>query len=339
MDVSRAYTEAAVSYKSRQDAVDKQIRIGSVAYAMLEKRVAGADGDRILGALYGELAHRTRAVARVPDAAVAVRNAAEESAAFSVAGIHADFEWACRDLLSDALEFWPECWNPSLGDCKPPPPAETPLGKRGWRATIGESLRSDSADEGFLASCYSLLGVKPHGNDMALLPLFDFFRMCRNRTLHQDGTAGSSLSDLSRSRELKDAYGSLAASVRRMTPMLPTLRPQQLIALTPSQAILFLIVARGLFDALAMQVRSRLNTDGYLRMAAHYAYGIAHHPFRAAFDHKFVEASAGRYLRERYRVTGAIRTPLVPGFRRLGLWDSIVSRYNDLSTSVPSGTS
>jgi hypothetical protein len=174
---------------------------------------------------------------------------------------------------------------------------------------------------------------------MALLPLFDFFRMHRNRTLHQDGTAGSSLSDLSRSRELKDAYGSLAASVRRMTPMLPTLRPQQLIALTSSQAILFLIVARGLFDALAMQVRSRLNTDGYLRMAAHYAYGIAHHPFRAAFDHKFVEASAGRYLRERYRVTGAIRTPLVPGFRRLGLWDSIVSRYHDLSTSVPSGTS
>ena len=164
---------------------------------------------------------------------------------------------------------------------------------------------------------------------MKLLPLFELFRMCRNRILHQDGTAGSSLAALSRSKELKEAYGYLAVRVRRMTPMLPILRAEDKIALTPSQGILFL-VARGLFDALAAHVHGRLDIDGYLRMTAHYAYGIAQHPSRAISDCKFVEAAACRYLRERYKVTRSVRFRPVTDFRRLGLWDAIVVRYHDL---------
>lgn len=220
--------------------------------------------------------------------------------------------------------------EPRAGQVQAAPVAARPLGKRGWRATIGEVLRSDSAGEGFLASCYAFLRIKPIGADMKLLPLFELFRMCRNRILHQDGTAGSSLAELSRSKELKDAYGSLAVRVRRMTPMLPILRAEDNIALTPSQAILFLVVARSLFDALAAHVHGRVDVDGYLRMTAHYAYGIAQHPFRAISDRKFVEAAACRYLRERYKVTRSVRFRPVIDFRRLGLWDAIVARYHDL---------
>src|SRR5271168_2174322 len=98
MDTTHARTEAAASYKKRQDVLDMQIRIATVAHTLLGRMVQGTHGDRVLGALYGDMAHNTRAVHRVPAAATAVGAAAQRGIALSVAAVHADFEWACRDL-------------------------------------------------------------------------------------------------------------------------------------------------------------------------------------------------------------------------------------------------
>jgi hypothetical protein len=115
MNIAHANTEAAVSYKIRRVGLDRQIRIAAVAHTLLGRLVEGAHGDRVLGALYGEMTQFTRPVLRVPGAAIGVRDAAQRSVALSVAAVHADFEWACRDLLTDALEFWESSFVPNLG--------------------------------------------------------------------------------------------------------------------------------------------------------------------------------------------------------------------------------
>jgi hypothetical protein len=329
MNITNATTEAAVSYKKRLDVMDTQIRIATVAHTLLGRLVDGVHGDRVLGALYGDMAHKTRAVPRVPGAAIAVHDAAQRGIALSVAAVHADFEWACRDLLTDALEFWEPCWTPALGKVKPPSTTVGPLAKRGWAGTISEALRSQSADDGFLPGCYSLLDIKASNEDLAFLPLFDFFRRCRNRIIHQDGTAGSELVDFAKSKEVQKAFKSLAPAVRRMTPDLPELKTSNPITLTPAHAILFLVVARNLFSALEARVLSMLDEDGYLRMTAHYAYGCSHHPFRREC-YKNIAYPAYTFLVERYRVRGLNKEAIVRQFRHLGLWDSLVVRYNEL---------
>jgi hypothetical protein len=332
MNITRANTEATVSYKIRRVSFDKQIRIATVAHTLLGRLVEGAHGDRVLGALYGDMADRTRPVARVPGAAIAVREAAQRGVALSVAAAHADFEWACRDLLTDALEFWEPCFKPALGNAKPPPAVVGPLAKRGWAGTVSEALRAQSADEGFLPGCYSLLGIKPGKEDIALLPLFDFFRRCRNRIIHQDGTAGSDLMDFAKSQEVQKSFQSLGARVRRMTPDLPTLKAADPIILSPSHAILFVVVTLTLFTALASRIRSLLDKDGYLRMTAHYAYGSSHHPFRQEF-YKDVLYPALSFLRERYGVRGLNKQDIIIQFRRLGLWDVMVARFHEFASA------
>ena len=324
-----ARTEAAVSYKIRRAALDEQIRIATVAHNLLGRLVEGANGGRVLGALYGDMAHRTRAVAQVPNAVLAVREAAQRGIGLYVAGIHADFEVACRDLLTDALEFWESCFTPVLGNVKPPPGAVSALAKRGWAGTITEALRSESAADGFLRSCYALLRIKASNDDFAFLPLFDFFRRCRNRIIHQDGTAGNDLVEFTKSKEVQKTFQSLGASVRRMSPELPALRATDRILLTPSHAILFLVVTLNLFNALESRVRSQLTEDGYLRMTAHYAYGCSHHPFRQKYYKNVLNPAYG-FLRDRYVVRGLNKNNIIPQFKRLGLWDPMVVRFNEL---------
>lgn len=329
MDISRGRMEAAESYKSRQILMDKQIRIASVAHTLLSKVVEGANGDRILGALYGDMAHASRVVQRVPDAALAVAAGSRRNVAFSVAAVHSDFEWACRDLLTDALEFWESDWKPALGGVKPPPENSDALTKRGWLGTVTAALRAQSAEEGYLQSCYSLLGIKPNDQDIAQLPVFDFFRRCRNRIIHQDGTAGSDLVEFSKSKELEAAYKSLSSSVRRMAPSLPKLYATDSIILSPEHAILFMLVARNLFRALAERIRSQLNEEGYLRMAAYYAYVPGGHAFRSKTYNNVVHP-ASHFLTYRYHVTGLSKEDLIRQFRKLDLWDVMVARYHEL---------
>ncbi len=314
--------------------MDRQIRISTVAHNLLGRKVEGKEGDRVLGALYGEMGYRTRAVSRVPGAASVVRDVAMMGISLSIAGILSDFEWACRDFLADLLEFWGPCFKPSLGNVKPPPANLTVLAKRGWAGSLSEALRSQSADEGFLQACYSLIGVVPPQADLALLPVFDFFRRCRNRILHQDGRAGSELIDFSKSTELQKAFKSLAPRVLRMTPDLPSLAESEPIVLTPAHAILFLVVVQTLFNALAYRVRSKLDENGYLRMVAHYAYGSSHHPFRQD-RYKDVLYPATTFLRQRYTVGKLNKEELIRRFRRLGLWDAMLVRFNALFPTTP----
>jgi hypothetical protein len=335
MDITRARTEAAASYKERQSVLDTQIRVATVAHTLLRKIVEGEHGDRVLGALYGDMAHKTRVVHRVPSPANAVAAAAQRGIALSVAAIHADFEWASRDLLTDALEFWEPCWAPALGAVKPPGPAPGPLAKRGWAGTVSEALRSRSAEDGFLLGCYSLLGLDAAKADLAALPLYDFFRRYRNRILHQDGTAGSDLVEFVKfkQKELEGSLKSLGAAVCKMAPELPQLEATEPIVLTPAHAILFLIVTRDLFRALASRIRSVLDESGYLRMTAHYAYSIPHHQFRRAF-YKDAWTPATTFLDERYHVRKVDKHDLVRKFRRLELWESISDRFNEFSPKL-----
>jgi hypothetical protein len=329
MDITRARTEAAAAYRKRLASMDTQIRVATVAHTLLGKIVEGEHGDRILGALYGDMAHRTRAVHRVPSPAVAVHAAAQRSIALSVAAVLSDFEWACRDLLTDALEFWEKCWTPVLGEAKPPGPAFGPLAKRGWAGTISDTLRAQSAGGGFLQNCYTLLGIKATKEDIAPLPLFDFFRRCRNRIIHSDSTAGSELVEFAKSKEVEGAFKSLGPAVCRMIPELPELRATEPIILVPAHAIIFLVVVRDLFNGLAERVRSELDEDGYLRMTAYYAYGAVYHSFRHA-GYKDVEGTARSFLDERYGVREVDQHDLIRRFRKLGLWDAIGTRFIEL---------
>jgi hypothetical protein len=333
MNISRGRTEAAVAYKTRQDALDKHIRIASVAHTLLGKMVDGPRGDLVLGALYGAMASRTRPVYRVPDSSEAVRRSLQRSVALSIAAVHSDFEWACRDLLTDALEFWESRWTPNLGQVQAPPPLGTVLGKRGWSGSVSEVLRSRSANSNFVDACYSLLGISTHKDALVFLPLFDFFRRCRNRILHQDGSAGGDLVAFAQTHSVQDAFKALPGSVRRMTPELPSLVSSETIELFPEHAILFLIVARRLFDSLASRIRSELDYDGYLRMVAHYAYGVADHTFRGKFN-KNVEQEGRRFLRVRYQVMGPTKERLIADLKRLGLWPEIVERSHQLGSQA-----
>jgi hypothetical protein len=329
MEITRARTEAAAAYRQRLASMDTQIRVATVAHTLLGKIVEGEHGDRILGALYGDMAHRTRAVHRVPSPADAVQAAAQRSIALSVAAVLSDFEWACRDLLSDALEFWEKRWTPALGESKPPGPAFGPLAKRGWAGTISEALRTQSASGGFLQNCYSLLGIDATKKDLAPLPLFDFFRRCRNRIIHSDSTAGSDLVDFAKSKDVEAAFKSLGPAVCRMISELPELEPTQRIVLVPAHAIIFLVVVRDLFKALEGRIRQELDDDGYLRMTAYYAYGADHHAFRRA-HYNDVEGTARSFLDERYGVREVDQHDLIRRFRKLGLWEAIGNRFIEL---------
>jgi hypothetical protein len=132
MDIARARTEAAAAYRKRlatMDAQNSNIHSSSHAFGQDRRRRARRPHPR---RPYGDMAHRTRAVRRVPSPSAAVDAAAQRSIALSVAAVLSDFEWACRDLLTDALEFWEKSWTPVLGEAKPPGPASSPLAKRGW---------------------------------------------------------------------------------------------------------------------------------------------------------------------------------------------------------------
>jgi hypothetical protein len=182
--------------------------------------------------------------------------------------------------------------------------------------------------------CYSLVGIKANSEDLVFMPVFDFFRRCRNRIIHQDGTAGSDLVDFAKSKEVLKAFQSLSPRVRRMTPDLPTLKATDPIILTPAHAILFLVVAQNLFRELVGRIRPMLDEDGYLRMVAHYAYSCSHHPFRRD-SYKNVVYPACVFLRERYGVRGLNnKEDIVREFRRLGLWDTMVVRFNELFPPV-----
>jgi hypothetical protein len=329
MDISHARTEAAASYRKRLAAMDTQIRVATVAHTLLRKIVEGEHGDRVLGALFGAMGHRMRAIQRVPSPAVAVDAAAQRGIAMSVAAVLSDFEWACRDLLADALEFWEPCWTPSLGEEKPPGPTPGPLAKRGWAGTISDVLRWQSAGEGFLPSCYTLLGIKASKEDLLALPLFDFFRRCRNRIIHSDGTAGNHLAEFAKSKEVEKAFKSLGSAVCRMVPELPELKATEPIILVPAHAIIFLVVVRDLFNAFATRIQTELDEDGYLRMTAYYAYGAVHHSFRRT-AYKDVEGTARSFLDERYGVREVDKHELAERFRKLGLWDAILVRFNEL---------
>jgi hypothetical protein len=329
MNVTRAKTEAEVTYRKRRQNLDNQIRIAYVAHALLAKVVEGAPGDRVLGALYGNMTKKTRPVVRVPNAELAVQQAARSGVALSVASVHSDFEWACRDLLTDALEFWESRFTPALGKVSPPPVPPSPITKRGWASAISQVLRSRSADEDFLQGCYSILGLEATDQDLACLPLFDFFRRCRNRIIHQDGTAGRELVEFAKSREVQRSFERLAPTVRRMTPSLPTLTATDPIPLTPQHAILFLVITLNLFNALVARVRAPLTEDGYLRMTAHYAYGASQHPFRES-HYRNVVYPASVFLRFRYGVTDVSKEQLIQRFKALGLWDSMAARFKEL---------
>lgn len=329
MKITRAKIEAEVAYGKRRQGLDNQIRIAYVAHSLLAKIVEGTPGDRVLGALYGNLTKKTRPVVRVPNAESAVQQAARGGIAQSVASIHSDFEWACRDLLTDALEFWEPRFTPALGQISPPPTSNSPMAKRGWSSTISDVLRSRSAGEGFLPGCYSLLGLEATDEDLACLPLFDFFRRCRNRIIHQDGRAGRDLVEFAKSQEVRISFAGLAPTVRRMASSLPTFTATDPIPLTPQHAILFLVITANLFNRLASRVRAPLTEDGYLRMTAHYAYGASQHPFRQS-HYRNVVYPASVFLRFRYGVTDVSKEQLIQRFKTLGLWDPMAARFKEL---------
>lgn len=154
-------------------------------------------------------------------------------------------------------------------------------------------------------------------------------RGCRNRIIHQDGTAGRDLMEFAKSREVQRSFKALAPAVRRMTPSLPELTATAPIPLTPQHAILFLVITFNLFNALAARVRASLSEDGYLRMTAHYAYGSPQHPFRQ-LGYRNVIYPASVFLRFRYGVTGTSKEQLIERFKALGLWDSMASRFKEL---------
>jgi hypothetical protein len=300
---------------------------------LLGKLVEGNTGERVLGALYGNLTKKARPVVRVPKAELAVKHAAQKGIALSIAAIHSDFEWACRDLLSDALEFWESRFTPVLGQVEAPPSRSSPITKRGWAGTISEVLSSRSADKGFLQGCYNLLGLHAASADFNCLPLYDYFRRCRNRIIHQDGTAGRELVEFAKSRAVQKTFASLAQNVRRMSPSLPELSADEPIPLTPQHAILFLVITFNLFKALAAQVRTYLTEEGYLRMTAHYAYGASRHSFRQQ-EYPNVVYPAVVFLRFRYGVTGLKKEELIKRFKTIGLWDSMANRFKELF-SIP----
>jgi hypothetical protein len=329
MNIARAKTEAEVAYEERRQGLDHQIRIAYVAHSLLGRLIEGDAGERILGALYGNLTKKTRRVVRVPKAEIAVKQAAQKGIALSIAAIHSDFEWACRDLLADALEFWEPRFTLALGRIEAPPPRSSPITKRGWAGTISEMLRSQSADEGFFQGCYALVGFKATNIDFDCLPLYDYFRRCRNRIIHQDGTAGRDLVEFARSQAVQKNLASLAPNVRRMSPSLPQLNANELILLTPQHAILFLVITFNLFRALAARVKALLTEDGFLRMTAHYAYGASQHSLRQQ-EYRNVVYPAVVFLRYRYGVNGIRKEEVIQRFKSLELWDSMAMRFKEL---------
>ena len=133
MDISKAKTEASVVYKGRLDQLDAHIRVGGVAFGLLGRVISGVHGDLVLGALCGLLVEQTNPKPRVPNPEHIVLTAYRKNIVLSLAAVHTDFESACRDLLADALEFWPEEWHPKIGSIKPPGNAPHPLAKKdGW---------------------------------------------------------------------------------------------------------------------------------------------------------------------------------------------------------------
>jgi hypothetical protein len=329
MNLIRLKTEAEVTYAIRRQTLDNQIRIADAAHSLLGKVVEGTAGDLVLGALYANLTKKTLRTVRVPRAALAVQGAARSSVAMSIAAIQSDFEWACRDLLTDSLEFWESQFTPALGVVRPPPDRISPLAKRGWSGAISESLRARAAGEGFVEACYSILGFAPAQADLASIPLFDFFRRCRNRIIHQDGTAGRELAEFAKSREVGRSLAGLSPAVRRMVATLPILNADDPIPLTPLHSILFLVVTFNLYKALVARVRARLNEDGCLRMSAYYAYGPARHTFRLP-QYRAVIYPAVVFLRFRYGVTEINKEQLVQRFKALGLWEAMTRRFKEL---------
>jgi hypothetical protein len=177
--------------------------------------------------------------------------------------------------------------------------------------------------------CYSLLGIDPQKADLDALPLFDFFRRCRSRILHQDGTAGSDLVDFTKSKYMGAAFKSLGPAVCKMAPELPELKATEPIVLSPSHAILFLVVARSLFTALTARIRPKLDESGYFRMTAHYAYGAPNHSFRRSY-YKYVWTPASTFLDERYHLCALDKHDLIRWLRHLELWDAISARFAEL---------
>jgi hypothetical protein len=159
--------------------------------------------------------------------------------------------------------------------------------------------------------------------------LFDFFRRCRNRIIHSDSTAGSELAEFAKSKEIERAFKSLGPAVCRMIPELPEVNASEPIILVPAHAIIFLVVVRDLFNALAERIQPQLDEDGYLKMTAHYAYGAAYHSFRRA-RYKDIEGTARSFLDERYGVREVDKHNLIHRFRKLGLWDAIGTRFIEI---------
>jgi hypothetical protein len=327
VDTSKGLVEASAAYKERQDATDREIRIGAAAYALLTRTIAGPHGGRVLGALYGIAGGNY--MKQVPMHEAAVQAAYDRSTLLSIAAIHADFEWATRDLLADCLEFWPDTLKGDSAKVKQPPAPPHPLAKRGWSGTIAEAFRRSSADDGFLLQCYKFVGLTPGKKDVELLPIFDFYRRCRNRALHQDGMAGYDLQVFSQSQELKNAMATLPATVQKILPEVPVFNSGEAIRLHPRNATLFLIVARTLHNLLAARLRSLLDEEGYLRMAAYYAYGAPYHQFRPhTIKYKHVEDLVSRFLHERYQIKNLTTARLIEGLRKVGNWKVLVEKFH-----------
>ncbi len=154
-----------------------------------------------------------------------------------------------------------------------------------------------------------------------VLDVMHYFDLVRNCIAHRNGRASNALSLYSSSSQLRDAYQSLE---NRPDESLPTFRPDDPIALHPTQAIFYSHLGRIMTTAANAQLLSILGIDGFLNMAVSHISALQ---IPRAMSPRSAEAALNILLYYRYRVKLDGGSDASRRLKELGLWIRFTKNY------------
>jgi hypothetical protein len=332
LDLSNANTEAFIAFLRYREALNAMTAVGTAGFTLLRNVVGAPNGDRLMGALVDSADEPWARDRAFPNPQGTVDGSAQVFCNMGVMQVLSAFEWFSSRLVTDALEF-----APRFRDCLPHEHVDCRIDEHTWArssccATEATRATGDLGDR--IESLAELMGA-PLGAELgALLPLFHYFRLARNRITHANGLSGESLTDLARSPELEAAVvcWNRSFSKREIRP-LPSLRLGEPIRFRPHHVVLAGAVCHEFAVHLNRAAVGFMDSVAITRMAAYYAE-FAKAGERSLRRHHFPESSINLILTERYHVRGVRSKATIELLRHIGVWEAVRRRHSRVIATV-----
>lgn len=327
MDISKASTEAyRVLLRNHERTVDT-VQLATAALSLLtaeSQRAGGADAvARLVNGAHPQWNKPGRAF---PNSGKGIATAQAHLSNLVVVRSLSTLDVYIRDALLDLCRFSPSArsipgfpgFQEGAANGAPAPCADA----------VSAFMKSMSFEKRVRAA-WTVVGETMPKEVRALMPLFRYFRLSRNRIAHFGEVAGPQLERYAASAAVNRSLQKWYARGKKAGQPLPTLKAGQEIVFEPHHAILASAVCQTIARAHNDLCARLLGAEGLTRLAAHSALHRKSHPARAG-SQRSAGGAVVQFLRARYRVKNATVADVQRVLHADGAWDAAVERHREL---------